>query len=118
MRTQLIAVAAAALLQATPLVAAAQQSAPSGLRFGNAGFGGSESLTDPRSTGAEFSGGTTRDVGFNRGSIFGPDGVELNVGEIRGDSTRRLLAPQTTGAEASGGTPSPTGGAGGGTYGR
>ena len=112
MRKLLMATAVAALFS-LPAVTYAQQGPSVELRIGNAGFGGSESLTDRRTTGAEFSGGTPDDVGFDRGSILGPDGFVLRTGEVRGDSSNRLTAPQTTGAEASGGTPSRTGGAGG-----
>ena len=112
MRRQILTAAAWIIVLATP-AAAGQQAQPHGLRIGNAGYGGSESLLDNRTTGAEFSGGTRAGTHPQFGSIVGPDGLVLPLGEIRGDSTRRLLAPGTTGADGSGGTSSPTTGAGG-----
>ena len=112
MGKRLLAAAAGCLLMAA-CAAPGQQTRPYGLRIGNAGYGGSESLLDRHTTGAEFSGGTLAGAHPGFGSILGSDGIVVPFGDNRGDPTRRLLAPGTSGAGGSGGAPSPTRGAGG-----
>jgi hypothetical protein len=115
-RRHLIAVAAAALI--LPVAAMAQTGAS-----GQGSKAGSQSLTDPRTTGADKSGGTPSASGTGMTpqvtgtTLSGRTQGSANPGRALqglGAGSQTLTDPRTSGAEGSGGTPSNSAGAGGG----